>query len=86
MARTASRSPPLKFEEHKPGEYYRLTKNDAYWGDGQPKLDEIVYRAAAAGALVLAITATMANALRSLGIETNPNAAKAAIAARYNTP
>ena len=47
---------PFKFAEHKPGEYYRLEKNDAYWGEGQPKLDEIVYRvlpdrAAAAGAL-----------------------------------
>ena len=47
---------PFKFAEHKPGEYYRLEKNAAYWGEGQPKLDEIVYRvlpdrAAAAGAL-----------------------------------
>ena len=47
---------PFKFAEHKPGEYYRLTKNDAYWGEGQPKLSEIVYRvlpdrAAAASAL-----------------------------------
>ncbi|MDQ2632243.1 MAG: ABC transporter substrate-binding protein [Pseudomonadota bacterium] len=47
---------PFKFVEHKPGEYYRLEKNDAYWGEGQPKLSEIVYRvlpdrAAAAGAL-----------------------------------
>ncbi len=47
---------PFKFEEHRPGEYYRLAKNENYWGEGQPKLDEIVYRvlpdrAAAAGAL-----------------------------------
>ena len=47
---------PFKFAEHKPGEYYLLTKNDAYWGEGQPKLSEIVYRvlpdrAAAASAL-----------------------------------
>ena len=47
---------PFKFAEHKPGEYYRLEKNADYWGEGQPKLDEIVYRvlpdrAAAAGAL-----------------------------------
>ncbi|MEW9836861.1 ABC transporter substrate-binding protein [Mesorhizobium marinum] len=47
---------PFKFAEHKPGEYYRLTKNEAYWGEGQPVLDEIIYRvlpdrAAAAGAL-----------------------------------
>ena len=47
---------PFKFAEHRPGEYYRLEKNDAYWGEGLPHLDEIVYRvlpdrAAAAGAL-----------------------------------
>lgn len=47
---------PFTFEEHRPGEYYRLAKNEHYWGEGQPKLDEIVYRvlpdrAAAAGAL-----------------------------------
>ncbi len=28
---------PFKFAEHKPGEYYRLEKNDAYWGEGQPQ-------------------------------------------------
>ncbi len=47
---------PFKFAEHKPGEYYRLEKNAAYWGKDQPNLDEIVFRvlpdrAAAAGAL-----------------------------------
>jgi len=47
---------PFKFAEYKPGEYYRLTKNEAYWGEGEPKLEEIVYRvlpdrAAAASAL-----------------------------------
>ena len=47
---------PFKFAEHKPGEYYRLERNDKYWGEGEPHLDEIVYRvlpdrAAAAGAL-----------------------------------
>ncbi|WP_048646840.1 ABC transporter substrate-binding protein [Nitratireductor soli] len=47
---------PFKFAEYKPGEYYRLTRNDAYWGEGQPKLDEIIFRilpdrAAAASAL-----------------------------------
>ncbi|EKF18270.1 oligopeptide ABC transporter substrate-binding protein [Nitratireductor pacificus pht-3B] len=47
---------PFKFAEHRPGEYYRLTRNDAYWGEGQPKLDEIIFRilpdrAAAASAL-----------------------------------
>lgn len=47
---------PFKLAEHKPGEYYRLERNDQYWGDDEPKLDEIIYRvlpdrAAAAGAL-----------------------------------
>jgi peptide/nickel transport system substrate-binding protein len=47
---------PFKFAEHKAGEYYRLTRNDAYWGENLPNLDEIVFsvlpdRAAAAGAL-----------------------------------
>ncbi len=47
---------PFKFAEHRPGEYYRLTRNETYWGEGLPHLDEIVYRvlpdrAAAAGAL-----------------------------------
>ena len=47
---------PFKFAEYKPGEYYRLVRNENYWGEGEPKLDEIVYRvlpdrAAAASAL-----------------------------------
>lgn len=47
---------PFKFAEHKPGEYYLLSRNEAYWGEGQPHLDEILYRvlpdrAASAGAL-----------------------------------
>lgn len=47
---------PFKFAEYKPGEYYRLEKNAAYWDQGKPLLDEIIYRvlpdrAAAAGAL-----------------------------------
>ena len=47
---------PFKFAEHKPGEFYRLEKNASYWGEGEPKLDEIIYRilpdrAGAAGAL-----------------------------------
>lgn len=47
---------PFKFAEYKPGEYYRLARNDSYWGEGEPYLDEIVYqvlpdRAAAASAL-----------------------------------
>ncbi|WEX10450.1 ABC transporter substrate-binding protein [Chelativorans sp. AA-79] len=47
---------PFKFAEYRPGEYYRLTKNENYWDEGLPRLDEIIYRvlpdrAAAAGAL-----------------------------------
>ncbi len=47
---------PFKYAEHKTGEYYRLARNDDYWGEGEPYLDEIIYRvlpdrAAAAGAL-----------------------------------
>lgn len=47
---------PFTFAEYKPGEYYRLAKNDDYWGEGEPHLDEIVYqvlpdRASAASAL-----------------------------------
>ena len=47
---------PFKFTEYKPGEYYLLTRNETYWGEGEPKLDEILYRvlpdrAAAASAL-----------------------------------
>lgn len=45
---------PFRLAEYKPGEYYRLTRNDAYWGKTAPKLDEIIYRVlpdrAAAGA------------------------------------
>lgn len=47
---------PFRFAEHRPGEYYRLERNPDYWGEGEPKLDEIIFRvlpdrAAAAGAL-----------------------------------
>ena len=35
---------PFVFGEHRPGEYYRLTKNENYWGEGLPYLDQIVYR------------------------------------------
>jgi len=47
---------PFKLAEYKPGEYYLLKRNDAYWVEGEPKLAEIVFRilpdrAAAAGAL-----------------------------------
>lgn len=47
---------PFKYAEHKTGEYYRLARNDDYWGEDEPYLDEIIYRvlsdrAAAAGAL-----------------------------------
>src|SRR5690606_4731723 len=47
---------PFRFVEHRPGEYYLLERNPDYWGEGEPKLDQIVFRvlpdrAAAAGAL-----------------------------------
>ncbi|WP_198144943.1 ABC transporter substrate-binding protein [Pseudorhodobacter aquimaris] len=35
---------PFKFAEHRPGQYYRLTKNDAYWNAGEPNIDELIYR------------------------------------------
>ncbi len=35
---------PFVFGEHRPGEFYRLTKNENYWQEGLPYLDEIVYR------------------------------------------
>ncbi len=35
---------PFVFAEHKPGELYRLTRNENYWQNGQPYLDQIVYR------------------------------------------
>lgn len=35
---------PFKFAEHQAGQYYRLTRNDAYWAEGAPQLDEIIYR------------------------------------------
>ena len=47
---------PFKFAEYKAGQYYLLQRNAAYWRQGEPHLDEIVYqvlpdRAAAASAL-----------------------------------
>lgn len=47
---------PFRFVEHRPGEYYLLERNPDYWGEGEPKLNRIVFRvlpdrAAAAGAL-----------------------------------
>ena len=35
---------PFVFSEYKPGEYYRLTRNENYWAEGRPYLDEIIYR------------------------------------------
>lgn len=35
---------PFRFAEYRPGEYYRLTRNEAYWDRDAPRLDEIVYR------------------------------------------
>jgi peptide/nickel transport system substrate-binding protein len=47
---------PFIFAEYKPGEFFRLARNEAYWDNNQPLVDEIIYRvlpdrAAAAGAL-----------------------------------
>ncbi|RFC68467.1 MULTISPECIES: ABC transporter substrate-binding protein [Mesorhizobium] len=47
---------PFRFGEHKPGEYYKLVRNENYWQKDLPKLDEILYRvlpdrAAAANAI-----------------------------------
>jgi peptide/nickel transport system substrate-binding protein len=35
---------PFRFAEHRPGEFYRLEKNPAYWEAGRPYLDQIIYR------------------------------------------
>ncbi|MDD2869212.1 ABC transporter substrate-binding protein [Neomegalonema sp.] len=35
---------PFVWGEHKPGEYYLLRRNAAYWAPDQPKIDELVYR------------------------------------------
>ena len=35
---------PFVFSEYRPGEFYRLTRNENYWDDGHPYLDQIVYR------------------------------------------
>ncbi|MDX8477226.1 ABC transporter substrate-binding protein [Mesorhizobium sp. VK24D] len=35
---------PFKFTEYKAGQYYRLARNDDYWGKDEPYLDEIVYQ------------------------------------------
>ncbi len=44
----ANRAPigtgPFKFSEWASGEYIHLVRNDAYWLDGRPYLDEIYYR------------------------------------------
>jgi peptide/nickel transport system substrate-binding protein len=47
---------PYVWGEHRPGEYYLLRRNENYWAEDLPYLDEIVFRvlpdrAAAAGAL-----------------------------------
>jgi peptide/nickel transport system substrate-binding protein len=34
---------PFVFAEYRPGELYRLTRNEAYWDEGKPYLDEIVF-------------------------------------------
>lgn len=35
---------PFLWTEHRPGEFYRLSRNPNYWDAGKPYLDEIVYR------------------------------------------
>jgi len=44
----ANRAPigtgPFKFGEWRSGEYIHLVRNDTYWQDGRPYLDEIYYR------------------------------------------
>ena len=35
---------PFRFAERRPGEYTRLVRNPAYWDQGKPYLDEIVFR------------------------------------------
>lgn len=35
---------PFLFTEHRPGEFYRLTRNESYWDSGKPHLDEIIFR------------------------------------------
>ncbi|MGH6644961.1 MAG: ABC transporter substrate-binding protein, partial [Bradyrhizobium sp.] len=35
---------PFKYVEHKPGEYYLLRRNDAYWVPGEPKINEILFK------------------------------------------
>lgn len=35
---------PFTWGEYRPGEYYLLRRNPAYWGKGQPLLDELVFR------------------------------------------
>ncbi len=35
---------PFRFGEHRPGEFYRLHRNEDYWAETLPYLDEIVFR------------------------------------------
>jgi len=35
---------PFKYVEHKPGEYYLLRRNGAYWDPTEPKIDELLFR------------------------------------------
>jgi peptide/nickel transport system substrate-binding protein len=35
---------PFRFAEHRPGEFYRLERNPAYWEPDRPRLDAIMYR------------------------------------------
>ena len=53
---------PFRFAERRPSEYTRLVRNAAYWDQGKPYLDEIVYR-------VLPDRAAAANALEAEEIQ-----------------
>ncbi|MEQ9665809.1 MAG: ABC transporter substrate-binding protein [Phycisphaerales bacterium] len=35
---------PFVWSEYRPGEFYRLTRNETYWDEGHPYLDEIIFR------------------------------------------
>lgn len=49
---------PFRFAEHKPGEFYRLAKNPAYWDKDKPYLDGIIFRVLPdAGAVAAALEA-----------------------------
>jgi peptide/nickel transport system substrate-binding protein len=49
---------PFRFAEHKPGQFYRLERNAAYWEKDKPYLDGIIFRVLPdAGAIAAAMEA-----------------------------